>query len=116
MMGTVRYMSPEQILAESIDHRSDLFSFAIILYEMVCGRRPWQGPSAVDILHAIVHEEPQSISQSTVKDCKNLPQILEKALQKNPSNRYQLADEFLAALSVVAAGGSAARAGREEGS
>jgi non-specific serine/threonine protein kinase len=116
MLGTVQYMSPEQILGESIDHRSDLFSFAIILYEMVCGRRPWQGTSAVDILHAILHEEPKSISQSTVKDCKNLPQILEKALQKNPSNRYQLADEFLAALSVVAAGGSAAPAAREEDS
>ena len=116
MLGTVRYMSPEQIHGESIDHRSDLFSFAIILYEMVCGRHPWQGTSAVDMLHAILHEEPQSISQSTVKDCKNLPQILEKALQKNPSNRYQLADEFLAAISMVAAGGSAAPAAREEDS
>ena len=46
MFGTVRYMSPEQILGESIDHRSDLFSFAIILYEMVCGRHPWQGTLA----------------------------------------------------------------------
>jgi TolB-like protein len=115
-LGTVRYMSPEQILGESIDHRSDLFSFAIILYEMVCGRRPWQGTSAVDILHAILHEEPKSISQSTVKDCTNLPQVLDKALQKNPSNRYQLADEFLAALSVVAAGGSAAPRARKEDS
>ena len=70
----------------------------------------------MDILHAILHEEPQPISQSTVKACKNLPQILEKALQKNPSIRYQLADEFLAALSVVAAAGSAAPAAREEDS
>jgi TolB-like protein/Tfp pilus assembly protein PilF len=109
-------MSPEQILGESIDHRSDLFSFAIILYEMVCGRHPWQGTSAVDILHAILHEEPHAISQSTVRACKNLPQILEKALQKNPSNRYQLADEFLVAISGVAAAGSAAPAAREEDS
>jgi serine/threonine protein kinase len=116
MMGTVRYMSPEQILGESIDQRSDLFSFAIILYEMVCGRHPWQGTSAVDILHAILHEEPHAISQSTVRACKNLPQILEKALQKNPSNRYQLADEFLVAISGVAAAGSAAPAAREEDS
>jgi serine/threonine protein kinase len=102
MMGTVRYMSPEQILGEPIDHRSDLFSFAIILYEMLCGRYPWQGTSAVDILHAILHEEPQSISQSAEKVCNNFPRILEKGLQKNPSNRYQLADEFLAALSDTA--------------
>src|SRR5579872_588782 len=116
MMGTVGYMSPEQILGESIDRRSDLFSFAIILYEMVCGRHPWQGTSGVDILHAILHDEPPSISQSTVKACKNLPQILEKALQKNPSNRYQVADEFLAALSGIATAGLATPAEDEEDS
>ena len=116
IMGTVRYMSPEQILGESIDHRSDLFSFAIILYEMVCGRHPWQGTSGVDILHAILHDEPQSISQSTVMAWKNLPQILEKALQKNPSNRYQVADEFLAAISGTATACLAMPAASEEDS
>jgi serine/threonine protein kinase len=116
MMGTVRYMSPEQILGQSIDHRSDLFSFAIILYEMVCGRHPWQGTATVDILHAILHEEPQSLSQTTVKACRNLPQILEKALQKDPSKRYQLADEFLAAISSVATASSPTPATREEDS
>lgn len=102
IVGTVHYMSPEQILGQPIDHRSDLFSFAIILYEMVCGRHPWQGTSAVDILHAILHEEPQPIAPSTVEACKNLPQILGKALQKNPSNRYQAADEFLVDVSGIA--------------
>jgi serine/threonine protein kinase len=116
MMGTVRYMSPEQILGQSIDHRSDLFSFAIILYEMVCGRHPWQGTATVDILHAILHEEPQPLSQTTVKACRNLPQILEKALQKDPSKRYQLADEFLAAISSVATASSPTPATREEDS
>jgi non-specific serine/threonine protein kinase len=116
MMGSVRYMSPEQILGKSIDHRSDLFSFGIILYEMVCGRHPWQRTSSVDILHAILHEEPQSISQSTEKACKDLPRILERALQKNPSNRYQLADEFLAALSGVASASLVIPAAREEDS
>jgi serine/threonine protein kinase len=116
MMGTVRYMSPEQILGQPIDHRSDLFSFAIILYEMVCGRHPWQGTATVDILHAILHEEPQPLSQTTVKACRNLPQILEKALQKDPSKRYQLADEFLAAISSVATASSPTPATREEDS
>src|SRR3984893_2036052 len=116
MMGTVRYMSPEQILGQPIDHRSDLFSFAIILYEMVCGRHPWQGTATVDILHAILHEEPQSLSQTTVKACRNLPQILEKALQKDPSKRYQLADEFLAAISSVASASLPTPATREEDS
>lgn len=116
MMGTVRYMSPEQILGESIDCRSDLFSFAIIFYEMVCGRHPWQGTSAVDILHAILHEEPRSILQGTAGACKNLPPVMEKALQKNPSNRYQRADEFLAALSGISSPSSAMPAPREEDS
>ena len=116
MMGTVRYMSPEQILGEPIDHRSDLFSFAIVLYEMVCGRHPWQANSTVDILHAILHEEPQPIPQSAEKACQNLPPILAKALQKNPSNRYQMADEFLAALSGIAGAGLATPAASEEDS
>ena len=101
MVGTVLYMSPEQILGESIDQRSDLFSLAIILYEMASGRHPWQGASAVDILHAILHEEPQPISQIAKKDCENLLPILEKALQKKASKRYQSADEFLAALAGI---------------
>jgi non-specific serine/threonine protein kinase len=109
-------MSPEQIRGEAIDHRSDLFSLAIILYEMVCGRHPWQGTSTVDVLHAILHEEPQSISQSTAKIYKNLPAILAKGLQKNPANRYQLADEFLATLSGIATTSLAAAAAREEDS
>ena len=70
----------------------------------------------MDILHAILHDEPQSISQSTVKAWKNLPQILEKALQKNPSNRYQVADEFLAAVSGIATASLAMPAASEEDS
>jgi serine/threonine protein kinase/Tfp pilus assembly protein PilF len=116
MVGTVRYMSPEQILGQSIDHRSDLFSFAIVLYEMVFGRHPWQGTSTVDILHAILHEEPQSISRGAEKASKSLSAILEKALQKNPSNRYQSADEFLAALSDITGADLATPPAREEGS
>ena len=114
MMGTFRYMSPEQILGESIDHRSDLFSFAIILYEMVCGRHPWPGTSTVDVLHAILHDEPQSIPPGTVTPCTNFPQIMEKALQKDPSSRYQIADEFLADISGIASASMAAPAARGE--
>ena len=116
MIGTVRYMSPEQILGESIDHLSDLFSFAIVLYEMLCGRHPWPAKSAVDILHAILHEEPQPIPRSAENACQNLAPILEKALQKDRSNRYQSADEFLAALSGIASASSVTPAAREEDS
>jgi serine/threonine protein kinase len=57
-MGTVAYMSPEQILGQEVDRRSDLFAFGIILYEMLNGEHPWLRKSAVDTLHAILHDEP----------------------------------------------------------
>jgi len=98
MVGTVRYMSPEQILGDSLDQRSDLFSFGVILYEMLCGKYPWRGSSTVEFLHAILHDTPQPISGETAKAHSELCIVLEKALEKKPSGRYQSADEFLAAL------------------
>lgn len=102
MVGTVRYMSPEQILGESVDHRSDLFSFGIILHEMLCGKYPWQESSGVDVLHAILQQKPQAIAVSADKDFEKLSLVLEKALQKKPASRYQSADEILADLSDLA--------------
>jgi serine/threonine protein kinase len=61
VMGTAAYMSPEQIEERSIDSRSDLFAFGILLYEMVAGSHSWWRPSAVDTLHAIVHDDPPPI-------------------------------------------------------
>jgi len=62
IIGTVNYMSPEQVNAGEIDHRSDVFSFGVVLYEMLCGRRPFHGSSPQDTLYAIVHDDPQSPS------------------------------------------------------
>lgn len=98
MVGTVRYMAPEQILGDSPDLRSDLFSFGIIFYEMLCGRYPWRGSSTVEFLHAILHDDPQPISEDAAKVRNDLRIVLEKALEKKPSSRYQSADEFLEAL------------------
>ena len=58
ILGTVAYMSPEQIQGQDVDARSDLFAFGILLYEMLSGRHPWSRPSAVDTLHAILHDDP----------------------------------------------------------
>jgi serine/threonine protein kinase len=57
MVGTIAYMSPEQIEGREADHRSDLFSFGILLYEMLLGRHPWSSVSTVDLLYAILHNE-----------------------------------------------------------
>ncbi|MGH9768297.1 MAG: serine/threonine protein kinase, partial [Blastocatellia bacterium] len=63
VMGTVGYMSPEQVRAEDVDHRLDIFAFGAILYEMLSGRRAFQGNSAVEVMNAILKEEPPEISQ-----------------------------------------------------
>jgi serine/threonine protein kinase len=62
VMGTVGYMSPEQVRGQAVDHRTDIFCFGVILYEMLSGKRAFQGPSRADTNSAILNEEPPSIS------------------------------------------------------
>ncbi len=88
VVGTVHYMSPEQAQGQEVDARSDIFSLGIVLYEMATGRRPFDGPSAVDVMHAIVYDPASPIDAE-----KALPDtflaVLEKALEKRPEERYQ---------------------------
>jgi serine/threonine protein kinase/Tfp pilus assembly protein PilF len=91
MMGTVAYMSPEQILGRKVDARSDLFAFGIVLYEMLGGRHPWPRSSAVDTMHAILHDDPPPVQNGWAG-------VLVKLLRKNREDRYQSADAVLEAL------------------
>jgi serine/threonine protein kinase/tetratricopeptide (TPR) repeat protein len=97
IMGTVAYMSPEQALGQPIDPRSDLFSLGIVLYEMLAGRRPWTHASALDLMHAIVHDEPAPL-RATSPVVAGLAAVVEKLLRKNPAERYQSSDAVLDAL------------------
>ncbi len=107
VVGTIPYMSPEQIQGRDADQRSDLFAFGIILYEMLTGRHPWPRPSAVDTLHAILHDDPPAIHAASLMHAE-LAAIVQKLLRKSPAERYQVADAVLEALgSRVAARGSA---------
>jgi serine/threonine protein kinase len=97
IVGTLAYMSPEQILGEDIDQRSDLFSLGITLYEMLTGQHPWPRTSPVDTLHAILHDAPPF--KATSPSDAELAPIVQKLLCKNPLERYSSADAVLEALS-----------------
>ena len=102
VMGTAGYMSPEQVRGEVVDHRSDIFSFGCLVYEMLSGKRAFQGTSSIDTLHAILHSEPRDLSTlAAVPDA--LVRIVGRCLEKAPEARFQTASDLVFALGAVAA-------------
>ena len=96
MLGTVAYMSPEQIRAQELDARTDLFSFGAVLYEMASGRMPFEGSSSGEICGAILHQEPSSEISQQISAA--LRSVIRKALEKDRDLRYQSAAEMRADL------------------
>lgn len=94
LVGTLAYMSPEQILGERVDPRSDLFAFGIILYEMLTGRHPWVRKSPMDTLQAILNDDPP-LMEPTSPLVTELTPVLQKLLCKNPAERYPTAEVVL---------------------
>src|ERR1700675_3599883 len=110
IMGTVGYMSPEQVRGKAADHRSDIFSFGSILYEMLSGQRAFRGETPADTMSAILKEEPAELSETA----RNVPPALERmvrhCLEKSPARRFQSAGDLafdLEALTDSSAGGKA---------
>ena len=101
VVGTVAYMSPEQLLGESIDGRSDLFSCAVVLYEAVTGALPWRGRTRADIGTAILRDTPKPVAVLRPQTPPELDTILERGLTKDRTKRYQSAYEFLRALASL---------------
>ncbi|HYN07778.1 MAG TPA: protein kinase [Vicinamibacterales bacterium] len=106
VFGTPGYMSPEQVYGKHVDQRSDLFSFGCVMYEMLSGRRAFQGESAVDILHATLRDSP--VNLSTLVDA---PQptirLVSRCLEKGPEDRFQSARDLAFAIDgAIAAQGS----------
>jgi len=89
VLGTVAYMSPEQARGETVDHRSDLFSFGVILYEMAGGQRPFQGDTEIESLHATLKSEAQPLSNVAGDIPAEAERVVRKALEKERERRYQ---------------------------
>ena len=101
VVGTVSYMSPEQADGREVDTRSDLFSFGTMLYELLTGQRPFQGASAASILGALMRDTPPPPSTARAGLPADLDRVIGKALEKDPADRYQHADELLVDLRAV---------------
>ena len=98
VLGTVRYMSPEQVRGEPADTRSDLFSLGVVLYEMVAGRPPFAGSSSFGTQEAIVNRQPEPLQEFNDTVPPELERIILKCLQKDPDHRYQTPRDLLVDL------------------
>lgn len=98
VLGTVHYMSPEQVRAGEVDHRSDIFSFGTVLYEMLTAKQPFSADSAVETMNAILREEPRDSSSVNAAVPPSVERILQRCLEKKPEQRFQSARDLAFAL------------------
>jgi hypothetical protein len=101
VMGTVGYMSPEQVRGEPADHRSDIFSLGSVLYEMVTGQRAFKRESAVETMSAILKDDPPELAEATERLPSALERVVRHCLEKNPEERFQSARDLAFALDAV---------------
>src|SRR6266545_3294041 len=106
VLGTVGYMSPEQVKGRSVDHRSDIFSFGAILYEMLSGRRAFHGESAPETMSAILKEDPPELSDTNKTVSPALARLVNHCLEKNPEERFHSARDLAFALESLSGGTS----------
>jgi eukaryotic-like serine/threonine-protein kinase len=109
VIGTVAYMSPEQLRGKPVDHRSDIFSYGAILYEILTGCRAFRGETEVDTMTAVLREEPAGVNLENAAIPAGYQDIVKHCLEKEPGNRFQSAKDLVFALQTLA-GTSAGRA------
>ena len=98
VMGTVKYMSPEQARGGEVDSRSDLFSLGVVLYELLTGQAPFRGATASEVISSITNDEPAPLKERASATGRELQRIVNKALCKGRDGRYQTAEELLSDL------------------
>jgi serine/threonine protein kinase len=101
VLGTMAYMSPEQARGQDMDHRSDIFSFGIVLYEMVTGELPFQGASPIDTLHAIAFNETRPVTTVRANLPSSLHRVVSRCLRKQVQDRYQTSSDLVSDLKTV---------------
>jgi hypothetical protein len=101
VMGTIGYMSPEQLRGRTADHRSDIFSFGAILYEMLSGRRAFRGESTADTMSAILREDPPELSSTNKNIAPALERVVNHCLEKNPEERFHSANDLGFAIEAL---------------
>ncbi len=104
VVGTAGYMSPEQVRAAPIDHRSDIFSLGSILYEMLTGRRAFKGESFIETMSAILREDPPGLSEAGPDFNPALQHVVRHCLEKNPEQRFQSARDLAFDLELISTG------------
>ena len=112
VMGTMGYMSPEQLKGRPADHRSDIFSFGAILYEMLSGKRAFRGASMAETMSAILREDPPDLSETNKTVSPALERVVRHCLEKNPEERFHSARDL--AFAIEALSGAATSSGKTE--
>ncbi len=111
ILGTPAYMSPEQAQKRTTDRRTDIWSLAVVLYEMVAGKLPFEGERLEGVLYAIGHQEPEPLTAQRVDVPVDLDRLVGKAMAKSPDERYQHIEEMLVDLKALRPGASGAGTG-----
>ena len=110
VMGTVGYMSPEQVRGQDVDHRSDIFAFGAILYEMLAGERAFWGETAAETMTAILKQEPSELTATNRQVSPGLARLVQHCLEKRPEQRFQSASDLAFDLESLSAVSGASQA------